>query len=820
MLLIVENFRCWQGTHTFHFPDKGLTLLSGKSGSGKSSLLNAIYFALYGVGTKIATNGQKRCRVELTIKNLTVTRTKNPGRLTVEKNGKLYEDDVAQSVIESVFGRDFTVTSYITQKSAESFIQMTASEKMNFLERLAIGDQDIEPIKRKAREYCKTVKDEANRKTGARELVQNQISQLVRSPAPEISYVYSDEVLANYKRDLSLTQNALHQSQSSLRELGYELQTLRANTIQMARWEKTRDEAISTRDECLLRVQTLEKKWEGEDNLQALQEVYDYLSDNEKYIALKTEYQRELEEYQKLQREEQTRKSQEIERLTQKLETLDISDLDDIIQRYQQSIQTRDLYNSIQNKIGECKSKISDLQSQLKSFVHREASPEGILKSPCDSLQFLKSQISEYTATLAELRERMQYRLCPHCSGSVVLINNVLHPAKSQPVGSQDEISKVEAKLKNANSDLAKVSRLKDCLQRETDRLHDLQVQIDSLEIIDDIETITAKLPILKSQQRERDLTQQTLEITRSTHSKTLDSIKRGLDLKNRQLQTLETKVKQSEVETDYTRDEVYREILSQQQYQRESVLANRDYSSATSRLSGIETEIARLRQKMPHTEDYYTGLIQSTEQKIGEHTDKITRLKNWITQGEEYQRWQSQESVYIQWNRQLDSLISEETTCRNRVVVADTFIKRITDAESIAVSQTIDQINYYMNLYLERFFPDNPISVEIMPFKETKKDIKPVVNFRVYYRGAECDLTSLSGGEYDRVVLSVLLALNTIFGSDLLMLDESISSLDSDLSNEILEVLSETLSDKLVVIVAHQIETGVFDTVIDLETV
>ncbi len=163
---------------------------------------------------------------------------------------------------------------------------------------------------------------------------------MVRSPAPEISYVYSDEVLANYKRDLSLTQNALHQSQSSLRELGYELQTLRANTIQMARWEKTRDEAISTRDECLLRVQTLEKKWEGEDNLQALQEVYDYLSDNEKYIALKTEYQRELEEYQKLQREEQTRKSQEIERLTQKLETLDISDLDDIIQRYQQSIQT------------------------------------------------------------------------------------------------------------------------------------------------------------------------------------------------------------------------------------------------------------------------------------------------------------------------------------------------------------------------------------------------------------------------------------------------------------------------------------------------
>ena len=56
------------------------------------------------------------------------------------------------------------------------------------------------------------------------------------------------------------------------------------------------------------------------------------------------------------------------------------------------------------------------------------------------------------------------------------------------------------------------------------------------------------------------------------------------------------------------------------------------------------------------------------------------------------------------------------------------------------------------------------------------------------------------------------------MFGSNILMLDESISSLDSDLTNDILEVLKENLKDKIVFVVTHQIHTGIFDTVIDVD--
>ena len=171
----------------------------------------------------------------------------------------------------------------------------------------------------------------------------------------------------------------------------------------------------------------------------------------------------------------------------------------------------------------------------------------------------------------------------------------------------------------------------------------------------------------------------------------------------------------------------------------------------------------------------------------------------------------------YKKWEDKLKVCREEETKAKKLLSTTETFLRKIQEAESIAILQTIESINYYMNFYLEKFFPDNPISVEISPYKETKKDIKPSINIEVGYKGSEIDLSMLSGGEYDRVTLSIVLALNSIFGSNLLMLDESISSLDEGLTNEILDVLKEHLKEKLVVVVAHQIGDGMFDNVVKI---
>ena len=52
MKLILKNFRCYE-SQVFDFHDKGLILISGQSGLGKSTILNAIQFCLFGIGKKI-----------------------------------------------------------------------------------------------------------------------------------------------------------------------------------------------------------------------------------------------------------------------------------------------------------------------------------------------------------------------------------------------------------------------------------------------------------------------------------------------------------------------------------------------------------------------------------------------------------------------------------------------------------------------------------------------------------------------------------------------------------------------------------------------
>ena len=67
MKVILENFKCWEYKELDLGNDGGISLISGKSGIGKSSILDGIFFALFGVGTKIVLSGKQSCKVTLEI---------------------------------------------------------------------------------------------------------------------------------------------------------------------------------------------------------------------------------------------------------------------------------------------------------------------------------------------------------------------------------------------------------------------------------------------------------------------------------------------------------------------------------------------------------------------------------------------------------------------------------------------------------------------------------------------------------------------------------------------------------------------------------
>lgn len=146
-------------------------------------------------------------------------------------------------------------------------------------------------------------------------------------------------------------------------------------------------------------------------------------------------------------------------------------------------------------------------------------------------------------------------------------------------------------------------------------------------------------------------------------------------------------------------------------------------------------------------------------------------------------------------------------------------------NVECVQIQATVDAINASMNEILPLIF-DNPITVCLRLYKElksgtrTEKKTKAQVNLNVYYKGVEYDsLSSLSGGEGDRVSFALLLSLNRLSPSPFLILDEPFSSLNDELRTCCIEAIRKTVSPtKKVICINHEDVEGNYDSVIHLD--
>ena len=63
MKLKLINFKCYT-EKTFEFDDNSFILISAPSGAGKSTILLAIQYVLYGIGSNVKYYGKTNCSVE------------------------------------------------------------------------------------------------------------------------------------------------------------------------------------------------------------------------------------------------------------------------------------------------------------------------------------------------------------------------------------------------------------------------------------------------------------------------------------------------------------------------------------------------------------------------------------------------------------------------------------------------------------------------------------------------------------------------------------------------------------------------------------
>ena len=148
---------------TIELPDRGLVRIAGDSEAGKSTVLSAIAWALFGDDSERSVNpvGETKAGVLLSgISNLgTVARFKGPGKLVVNDS---LENDVAQAEILRQLGmscEQFSASSYVKQKLKGSLLSLGASDQIRFIQSLAFGAHDPE-------KYRRSIQDSLSQRTG------------------------------------------------------------------------------------------------------------------------------------------------------------------------------------------------------------------------------------------------------------------------------------------------------------------------------------------------------------------------------------------------------------------------------------------------------------------------------------------------------------------------------------------------------------------------------------------------------------------------------------------------------------------------------
>lgn len=146
-------------------------------------------------------------------------------------------------------------------------------------------------------------------------------------------------------------------------------------------------------------------------------------------------------------------------------------------------------------------------------------------------------------------------------------------------------------------------------------------------------------------------------------------------------------------------------------------------------------------------------------------------------------------------------------------------------ETECKSLQDVISSINSSIENVCSTLF-DKEISIVLSLFKTIKstKSVKPNVNFQISYKGGVFDnINSLSGGEGDRTSIALTLALYRLTSFPLLMLDETLSSLDYDMKEATVETLASIINqnkNRCIVVVLHDCVNGIFENVIDLQEI
>ncbi len=813
MNLQLKNFRCYR-EKTIEIPS-GFLLISGDSGAGKSTIFAAIYYAYFGTVRQPYTHGETSCCVKLDDENLdlSIKRTSHPNSLIVVHEGKEYGDNAAQSIINKIIGLtadEFRLSSYFDQQNHSSILSMPPQKQLSFANTIAFDTEDNEAIKLKIKERVVEIMDIKKKQEAQLELLTAQLEEYNVSGAEEHDE-NSDGTLEDAEKERDSIKTDLFQLRSLFKKKYSLLETMRIDENNM---KKSKEKAIKIRAE-LEQWKSLVPSGEiyTEEHLKTLEAEATKFRTLKKHLETQMAADEYITEYKRAKAEFLKKTEEDINNLETDLSQIDVDQLEKTIEQQDQLLIE---YNQWKRKNGECKEsknnaskKLTDIKKEFKVLTSA-SSPKSHSKFVDKIDQTIKSISSDIDRKTALYNSAFSLS-CPGC-GKMLQYNEeeytldiIDKPAEDidtdnleKEIEKLDELRETLEKLHESAKNLTEVWNISPCKWTKKQPM--------------DESTINKLKETLKEYYAKSDLVK--------SHKNTISQkiipkeIKRYKELAQAKLEWIPKDVSSTE-----SLDEIIDKIKKLEEV----------ISTEWKRKGDYDNTMREIRKKKFELDKYDSLIFRSNDKKIKKISTDLETINIKIDDASiKLEAAQKRVDILIRHEMKSESLkmarkirkrkeqITEEYQKTEKMCLGMIGLEKASkEAEFIALEETISSINSHAKFYLDQMFED-PMSAWLQVNYETKhKKIMacPKLSVVINYGGNQYNsIDELSGGEKQRCNLCFLLAVNDILGSKILMLDECLNNLNSDMNTRVIKCIKELCSQKHVLVISHEAISGLFD--------
>ena len=906
MLLTLKNFKCWKES-TFDLSisnnNIGITLISGKSGVGKTSIIEAIVFVLFGSGRKITKIGEKSCNVKLltswrsnnltsdqtnNTNNIEITRQKGPNRLTLIMNGIMYEDDSAQALIDNEYTDTFNSIGYLSQSSINSFVLMGPQDKLAFLEKLIFKNMDMKTIKSKISLLVRERNTNLQQTTGKIDMLTQMLqSETENITQPEYPFDCSENNRDTFEKNLSTQQSNLNKKLKSVISKLDRLKTMQKETTEYETNNKSLLNEQQFNDAKLKEPNqynidfsnsshVIQKIDEINQSINSIQSHINFLSKyseyNEKIILVKS-----LEN--KFQKSFQTEKSQIQQNIT-RIKTLiltpeTINELQQDIEIFKEYIQDIKIYNKLDKEL--------DSISKDTMNIFNKASEVKITLT-----ESYRQELSDKIETnLQKITKQKMYKKkykCPECKTKLSICSDTdkLIPVP-EDMSKDNDIDKLNQKITKYRKNLQIFDDLFPKLSIMISKKSDIQLQRDNIsskyEDFDYSQDYINQLSNdISNNKKSIDSHNKSSDELLSFNNKLQDpflnnhiikNMHNDIEKTNLSIESLKSIIDTEKLalrDSDFINNLESMEPTTFQKFQDDKKHELHTFATTLKMFNQEHKNYLNLVEKKQSIAEKLESLITNRQQELTKNSKKplslksiIKHIENNLTEQESINQMitqNQQDTISLQkWkikNQNYLDYISKQEELENLHKSASGFseklksIYRIKDiimkAETLAINHIINQINETVARYLDIFFPDNTITVllhcpdtdepnpttkqttdstESKKISKTTKKPSPKektqITMSVDYKDMEADISILSGGELQRIVIAYNLALSELFNLPLILLDECTSNLDQELTEIVVKGIHHNCKDKMIIMIAHQVVSGIFDKVVSI---